>query len=92
MIKLYMEIYTLFSIEVIQLDNHNENNTEWIIAGNPDKYDVVGAFRELGTIDCIGPSAISIFICCLMPVYYYIRLLYISAPMLFQLHKIHLQP
>ena len=51
MIKLYMEIYTLFSIEVIQLDNHNENNTEWIIAGNPDKYDVVGAFRELGTID-----------------------------------------
>lgn len=29
----------------------NENNTEWIIAGNPDKYDVIGAFQELGSID-----------------------------------------
>lgn len=29
----------------------NENNTEWIIACNPDKYDVIGAFHELGSID-----------------------------------------
>ncbi len=29
----------------------NENNTEWIIACNPDKYDVIGAFQELGSID-----------------------------------------
>lgn len=49
-----MGFYTLFGIEVIHLDNHNESivkNSEWIIAGNPDKYDVIGAFRELGTID-----------------------------------------
>ena len=25
--------------------------TEWVISGNPEKYDVIGAFRELGTID-----------------------------------------
>lgn len=30
---------------------YNEKNTEWIIAGNPDKYDIIGAFRELGSID-----------------------------------------
>lgn len=29
----------------------NENNTQWIIACNPDKYDVIGAFQELGSID-----------------------------------------
>lgn len=29
----------------------NENNTEWIIVCNPDKYDVIGAFHELGSID-----------------------------------------
>ena len=29
----------------------NENNTECIIACNPDKYDVIGAFQELGSID-----------------------------------------
>ena len=29
----------------------NENNTEWIIACNPDKYDVIEAFHELGSID-----------------------------------------
>lgn len=29
----------------------NENNTKWIIACNPDKYDVIGAFHELGSID-----------------------------------------
>lgn len=26
-------------------------NSEWIIAGDPDKYDVLGAFRELGRVD-----------------------------------------
>lgn len=25
--------------------------TEWIISGNPDKYDIIGAFKELGTVD-----------------------------------------
>ena len=30
---------------------YNEKNTEWIIACNPDKYDVIGAFQELGSID-----------------------------------------
>lgn len=29
----------------------NENNTQLIIACNPDKYDVIGAFQELGSID-----------------------------------------
>ena len=41
-------------IEVMHLDNHNESDTkstEWIIVGNPDKYDFVGAFRKSGTID-----------------------------------------
>lgn len=36
------------------MDSQKENtikNTEWIISGNPDKYDVIGAFRELGSID-----------------------------------------
>lgn len=36
------------------MDSQKENtikNTEWIISGNPDKYDVIGAFRELGAID-----------------------------------------
>lgn len=42
------------------MDNHNEKNTEWIIAGNPDKYDVVGAFRELGTIDWTQSSNINV--------------------------------
>lgn len=39
---------------MIHLDSQKENtikNTEWIISGNPDKYDVIGAFRELGSID-----------------------------------------
>ena len=26
-------------------------NSEWIIAGDPDKYDALGAFRELGRVD-----------------------------------------
>ena len=42
------------------MDNHNEKNTEWIIAGNPDKYDVVGAFRELGIIDWTQSSNINV--------------------------------
>ncbi len=36
------------------MNNQGESivkNTEWIIAGNPDKYDVIGAFRKLGAID-----------------------------------------
>lgn len=36
----------------------NENNTEWIIACNPDKYDVIGAFHELGSIDWIQSANI----------------------------------
>lgn len=39
---------------MICLNNQGESivkNTEWIIAGNPDKYDVIGAFRKLGAID-----------------------------------------
>lgn len=29
----------------------NEKNTEWIIAGNPDKYDIIGESQVLGSID-----------------------------------------
>lgn len=36
----------------------NENNTEWIIACNPDKYDVIGAFHELGSIDWTQSASI----------------------------------
>lgn len=45
------------------MDNHKDNvidNTEWIIAGNPDKYDVVGAFRELGLIDWVQSANIAV--------------------------------
>ena len=28
-------------------------NTEWIIPGNPDKFDIVDAFRKLGTLDWV---------------------------------------
>ncbi len=45
------------------MDNHKDNvidNTEWIIAGNPDKYDVVGAFRELGSIDWVQSANIAV--------------------------------
>lgn len=39
------------------MDNYGgENMAEWIISGNPKKYDVIGAFRDLGTIDW-GQSA-----------------------------------
>ena len=36
----------------------SENNTEWIIACNPDKYDVIGAFHELGSIDWTQSASI----------------------------------
>lgn len=29
----------------------NQQVTEWIISGNPTRYDVIGAFEELGTLD-----------------------------------------
>lgn len=45
------------------MDNQKEKtykNTEWIIAGNPDKYDVVEAFRELGSIDWVQSTNVAV--------------------------------
>ena len=28
-------------------------NTEWIIPGNPDRFDIVDAFRKLGALDWV---------------------------------------
>lgn len=45
------------------MDNQKEKtykNTEWIIAGNPDKYDVVEAFRKLGSIDWVQSTNVAV--------------------------------
>lgn len=34
--------------------------TEWIISGNPAKYDVIGAFHELGTVDWTQSSNVQV--------------------------------
>ena len=45
------------------MDNQKEKtykNTEWITAGNPGKYDVVEAFRELGSIDWVQSTNVAV--------------------------------
>lgn len=45
------------------MDNQKEKtykNTEWIIAGNPDKYDVVEAFHKLGSIDWVQSTNVAV--------------------------------
>lgn len=44
-----MVFYTLFWIEVIRLEQRKV--AEWIISGNPEKYRVIDAFRNLHKVD-----------------------------------------
>lgn len=49
MIKCCLVFYTFFWIEVIRLEQRKI--TEWIISGNPEKYRVIDAFRDLHKVD-----------------------------------------
>ncbi len=44
----------------MEADNTHCSVPEWIIASNPSKYDVISAFRELGTIDWTQSANFSI--------------------------------
>ena len=35
-------------------------NTEWIIPGNPDRFDIVDAFRKLGTLDWVQNTNVAV--------------------------------
>lgn len=47
----FKNIVNEFGSKKIDSAIKNENVTEWFISGNPNKYDVIGAFNKLGKVD-----------------------------------------